>query len=68
MNLRQGLLPGKAKVQLKLKGSSFVAPALPLGADPRVTAEVRTSDGQCFGASFSTADRNDAQQFKARSD
>jgi uncharacterized delta-60 repeat protein len=66
--LRAGLEPGKSKVQAKLKGTSFIPPSLPLAAGPAVIAEMRTSDGQCFGASFSTAVRNDAVQFSAKSD
>jgi uncharacterized delta-60 repeat protein len=68
LRLSQGLVAGKAKVQVKMRGTDFDAPALPLVADPRVVVELRTSDGQCFGGRFSTAKRNDARDFNARSD
>jgi hypothetical protein len=68
MKLREGLVPGRANVQAKLKGSYLSVPVLPLAQDPHVTAEVRSSDGQCFGARFSTAVRNEPARFIAKSD
>lgn len=65
--LGQGLVAGEAKIQVKAKGD-LVLPPLPLAKDPRVSAEVRTSTGQCFGARFTAATKNDGGQFKATSD
>jgi uncharacterized delta-60 repeat protein len=68
MKLQEGLVAGKSKVQVKAKGAHLVVPSLPLSSDPSVVAEVRTSDGQCFGATFSTPIVNDAAQYRATSD
>jgi hypothetical protein len=65
--LRSGLT-GKAKLQVKAKGAPLSLPALPLARSPSVVAEVRTSDGACWGAVFSTAAKNDGRQFSAKSD
>jgi CSLREA domain-containing protein len=65
--LREGLAPGQARVQVKAKGALALAP-LPLEMSPGVVAQLRTSEGKCWGASFSTARRNDASQFQAKSD
>jgi hypothetical protein len=67
VKLGEGLTAGKSKVQVKAKGN-LLMPALPLTKAPRVSAEVRTSTGQCFGARFSTAKKNDTTQFNAKSD
>jgi len=67
LQLTQGLSAGKSKVQVKLKGSQTVPP-LPLAVHPGLVAQVRSSDGQCYGAVFSTSVQNDGHAFKARSD
>jgi hypothetical protein len=66
LSLQEGVTPGKAK--LTFKASEATIAALPLGQAPRVTAQVRTSEGACFGAEFSTAIRNDPSSFTAKSD
>jgi len=68
LKLREGLVAGKSKVQVKLKGAQLAAPSLPLTSDSRVVAQVRTTDGQCFGAAFSTPTRNDGVAYRAKSD
>ena len=35
---------------------------------PKVTVQLQSSNGLCWGAEYSAAVRNDAAQFKARSD
>jgi len=63
--VRAGLLPGKAKVAVK--GGTHGVPALPFVAD-RVLVQLRTTSGQCWVASFTTASKNDATQYRAKSD
>ena len=67
--LRPGL-PEKSKFQVKAKGEHLATPALPLEADPLVTAQIRTSDGKCWGATFSTFGIRDNTpiRFRAKSD
>jgi hypothetical protein len=62
--LKQGLVAGKAKAQLK--GPTPLP--LFLEQSPKVIAQLRASNGKCWGAEFSTAIRNDGAQFKAKSD
>ena len=66
--LQQGLVAGKSKVQVKMKGQALVAPSLPLANDPSVVAQVRSTDGQCYGAVFSTPIINDDVAYRAKSD
>ena len=58
---------GKAKAQLKGKGSNL--PTVTLGSLPfPVTAQlVNTENSICYTTSFSTAKKNTAAQFKAKS-
>jgi cysteine-rich repeat protein len=65
VTLSEGLEPGRASVGVKAKGTLALAP-LPLA--PQVVAELRTSDGACFGARFSTATESDGDSFSAKSD
>jgi hypothetical protein len=62
------LVAGKSKVQVKMKGQALVAPSLPLANDPSVVAQVRSTDGQCYGAVFSTPIINDDVAYRAKSD
>ena len=68
LKLKQGLEEGKSKVQVTMKGSRVALPPLPLANDPRVVAQLRSSDGQCYGATFSAPTTNDDKAYKARSD
>jgi photosystem II stability/assembly factor-like uncharacterized protein len=66
--LRAGSTVGKARIQVKAKGDPLALPTPPLAKSPSVVAQLRTSDGACWGATFSTATKNDSHQFTARSD
>jgi len=56
---------GKSSIVLTAKGATLAPPALPLGQDPAVTMQLRSSDGACFGASYAApAQKNDAGQFR----
>ena len=57
----------KTKAQVKAAGDLALAP-FPLQQDPAVVAQIRWNSGQCWGATFSSAARNDAAQFTAKSD
>ncbi len=68
LTLKQGLLPGQAKISAKGKGVNFPLPALPLAQDPTVTVQLKSRTGACWTADFSTAIENDAGRLKAKSD
>ncbi len=57
---------GKSKFKFKAKGGNLSMPALSL-ATP-VTVQLRNTAAACWGATFSTATKNDATTFKAKSD
>ena len=57
---------GKTKLKVKGKGANLAMPAL--GLSLPVVAQLRTSSGACWGATFSTAIHNDTAIFKAKSD
>ncbi|HXJ32677.1 MAG TPA: hypothetical protein VMS22_01435 [Candidatus Eisenbacteria bacterium] len=61
-------LAGKAKVQMKGKGSNL--PALPLSLTLPAIVQLQSENGQCWGATFSPAGQiiNDGTQFKGKSD
>jgi len=67
VTLKAGTIPFRAKVQVKAKNSPEFAP-LPLQQNPSVVAQLKTSFGACWGATFSTPTVNTATEFKARSD
>jgi hypothetical protein len=58
---------GKAKITVTGKGASLELPALPILSLP-VTAQLVTSDGTCWEATYSTSLRNLAGEFKAKAD
>jgi hypothetical protein len=58
---------GKAQIVLKGKGDRLGMPTLPVQTLP-ITAQLRNSAGECWGATYSGTFRNDAQQVRARSD
>ena len=68
IKLIAGSEAGRSKVLVKLKGSYLTTPALPFASDPSVVAQVRSSDGQCYGAVFSSPTKNDTQGYRAKSD
>jgi len=58
---------GRGKIRVKGWGANLRAPALPLTTPVRV--QLRRSDGStCWEATYSTAIRNDATGFRAKSD
>lgn len=67
ISLKEGLVPLKAKVQVKAKGG-FGQGVLPFDESLPVTAQLRTSNGQCWGATFSAPTKHDAVQFVGKSD
>ena len=58
----------KAKVEVSAGKLDLALSPFPLQQSPRVVAQVRTSTGQCWGATFSTATKNTATKFSAKSD
>jgi hypothetical protein len=65
--LRSGLA-GKAKMKVTGKGARLVMPDLPLVQNPSVVAQLRTSSGKCWGATFSSSLDNGTLRFKSRAD
>jgi hypothetical protein len=61
-------IAGKAKVQVKGKGTGLILPTLPLAKSPSVVAQLRTSSGKCWGAGFSTDVKNETLRFVGKSD
>jgi hypothetical protein len=59
--------PTKSSVQVQAAGDLTLAP-LPLQKNPSVLAQIRWVSGQCWGATFSTAIKSDAEKFVAKSD
>jgi uncharacterized delta-60 repeat protein len=65
--LSEGRGSGRARIDVKAAGPSLLMPTLPR-PDPRpVIAQLHSSDGKCWGASFSTWLRNSEHDFNARS-
>ncbi|MBI3784502.1 MAG: IPT/TIG domain-containing protein [Deltaproteobacteria bacterium] len=67
VTLKAATMPLKAKVRVKAMNSPGFA-LLPLQSAPSVVAQVKTSLGTCWGATFSTPTVNTAKEFKAKSD
>jgi hypothetical protein len=63
--LRQGLVAGKAKVQVKGKGLPLPMPALPLVSLP-LTVQLHNADGECWQAVYGTPTKNDGVQFTGK--
>jgi hypothetical protein len=61
--------PGKASLRVTGKGASLGMPSLPLLQDSKVTVQLKNTQGECWSAAYSApASRNQADQFKDRSD
>jgi hypothetical protein len=60
--------PGTAHISLKATGLNLALPVLPLQQDPTVTLQLRNDLGECWDADYSTAQRNEVGNFKAKSD
>jgi hypothetical protein len=65
IKLKAGI-SGKAAAIVKAKGENLATPGLPLGLP--VTVQLHASSGACWESTHSTAGRNDATQFKGKSD
>src|SRR5262249_17648554 len=66
MTLKGSPVAGNARVEAKAKMTSLLAAGLQLQTP--VIAQVRSSDGHCWGARFSTPRQNVPGLFKAKSD
>jgi hypothetical protein len=66
LDLRAGDV-GRAKLGMKGKGPLLSLPSLPIGVLP-LTVQLVSSTGTCWTSTFTSAQRNDASQFKATSD
>jgi hypothetical protein len=66
--LSEGRGSGRARIDVKAVGPSLAMPALPRPDPPPVIAQLHSSDGKCWGASFSIWLRNTDHDFGARSD
>ncbi|HZR83349.1 MAG TPA: right-handed parallel beta-helix repeat-containing protein [Candidatus Binatia bacterium] len=56
----------KAGIAIIGKGADLRPPALPLASAPAVAIQLRSADGDCWGATFAAPpDRNDTGQYKA---
>jgi len=67
VSLTAGTIPLNARVRVQARNSPAFAP-LPLLQNPSVVAQLKTSSGACWGATFSTPTVNTAAQFEAKSD
>jgi len=68
MTLKAATVPLAAKVQVKAKGNLLFPVGLPLPTALGVVAQVKSSLGNCWGASFSTPTLVTTTEFKAKSD
>lgn len=60
---------GRARLDLRAAGPTLSLPIMPLAKNPNVRVQLlNTENGKCWEATFSTALKNDATRFKARSD
>ncbi len=67
MKLKEGTVPGKAKIQLKTQGFETDMPTLPM--QQPVIAQLRNSDGVCWETTLSApASKNTTFQFKDKND
>jgi cysteine-rich repeat protein len=67
LKLKEGLVAGKAQIQLKGKGANLDMPSLPL-AQP-VVVQIRNTNGVCWETTHSApAGKNDVTQFKDKND
>jgi hypothetical protein len=57
---------GKSRITLRAKGAKLPMPTLPLAQ--AVAVQLKNDAEECWGATYSTFQRNEAGQYKARSD
>ncbi len=67
VTLTGATVPLKAKVQVKATTGPLPVP-LPWRHDPSVVAQLRTSSGACWGATFSAPTVDSATELKTKSD
>jgi len=60
--------PGTAHISVKATGLNLTPPSLPLQQDPKVTLQLQNDLGECWDADYTTAQRNEIGNFKAKSD
>jgi cysteine-rich repeat protein len=69
VKLKEGLIPGKAQIQVKGKGITFPSPNLPFAQDPVVIMQVNNTAGVCWSTTFTApATKNVTTQFGDRTD
>src|SRR4029077_10784632 len=68
VTLKAATVPHAAKIQVKAKGNPAFPTGLPLPTTPGVVAQLKTSLGTCWGATFSAPTVDTATEFKATSD
>jgi hypothetical protein len=68
VKMKAGKKAGKTSILVRRSGEGVTLPSLPLPPNARVTVQLRSSEGACWGAEYSSATRNDATRFKATSD
>ncbi len=61
-------VPGTAHISVKATGLNLDLPPLPLQQDVAVTLQLVNDLGECWDADYSTAQRNEIGNFKAKSD
>jgi hypothetical protein len=68
VKMKAGKKAGKTSILVRRSGEGVTLPSLPLRSNATVTVQLRSSEGACWGADYSSAARNDATHFKATSD
>jgi hypothetical protein len=68
VKMKAGKKAGKTSILVRRSGPGVTLPSLPLRPNATVTVQLRSSEGACWGADYSSATRNDATHFKATSD
>jgi cysteine-rich repeat protein len=61
-------IDGAAKVVLKATGVNLALPIVPGPVPLPIRVQLHASNGTCFQATYSTAEKNDAGEFKANAD
>jgi hypothetical protein len=66
--LRGSTLPLRARLQVQAMRDPEFPAGLPLSGSPNVIAQLKTSFGACWGATFSAPTNDTATKFRAKSD
>lgn len=67
IRLRASAVDGRSRIKLRAMGAALPIPTLPLAQDSTVTLQLVGANA-CWESRFSSATRNHAEQFRARSD